>query len=129
MVFDNLTEDNFLLYAAKNYQSVYYLQHEFEEDLNRIKYLKRIFKKYKTDNDLKLQLTLNHIILLNNSFSAEPTVRILFFKIEEIYYPILKTFFVYLNIMPDVVKGINGKNIISSDIVLDMQIVQLLREI
>lgn len=128
-MFDNLTEDNFVMYAMKCYTSPHCIISEFEGDIKRTKYLKRLFRRYKISKSLKERLILNHIILLNNVFGPEATIRILFFKIDERDYDILKTFLLYLNLMPDVVKGINGKNIVSSDIVVDMNIAQILRNL
>jgi len=124
-----LTEDNYLLYAMKAYMSPHYIMSEFEGDLKRTKYLKRLFRRYKITNYLKERLILNHLILLYNVFGAEPTTRILFFRIDECDYDVLKTFLIYLNYMPDVVKGINGKDIISSDILIDMNVADILRKI
>jgi hypothetical protein len=128
-MFDDLTEDNYLLYAMKAYMSPHYIMSEFEGDLKRTKYLKRLFRRYKITNYLKERLILNHLILLYNVFGAEPTTRILFFRIDECDYDVLKTFLIYLNYMPDVVKGINGKDIISSDILIDMNVADILRKI
>jgi hypothetical protein len=66
---------------------------------------------------------------LNNVFGPEATARILFYKIDESDYDVLKTFLIYLNFMPDRVSGINGKDIISSDILMDMEIADILRQI
>jgi hypothetical protein len=102
---------------------------EFEGDIKRTKYLKRLFRRYKITKSLKERLILNHIILLNNVFGTEATARILFYKTDERDYDILKTFLSYLNIMPDVVYGINGKNIYTSDIPLETDVVEILRKI
>lgn len=126
---DNLTEENFIMYAMKCYASPHCIMSEFESDIKRIKYLKRLFRRYKITKALKERLILNHIILLNNVFGPLPTVRILFFKIEERDYDVLKTFLLYLNIMPEIVKGIDGKNIMSSDIPMDDNAVQILRNL
>jgi hypothetical protein len=67
--------------------------------------------------------------LLYNVFGAEPATRILFFRIDEEDYDILKTFLIYLNYMPDKIQGINGKDIISTDILLDMNVAEALRKI
>ena len=120
MMFDDLTEDNFIMYAMKAYSSPDCIMSEFDSDLKRTKYLKRLFRRYKITKGLKERLILNHIILLYNVFNAEAATRILFFRIDEKDYDILKTFLIYLNYMPDKVKGINGKDIISSDILIDM---------
>jgi hypothetical protein len=129
MMFDDLTEDNFIMYAMKAYSSPHCIMSEFESDLKRTKYLKRLFRRYKITKGLKERLILNHIILLYNVFSAEAATRILFFRIDEKDYDILKTFLIYLNYMPDKVKGINGKDIISSDILIDMNVADILRKI
>jgi len=128
-MFDDLNEDNFLMYAMKAYTSPHYVMSEFESDLKRTKYLKRLFRRYKITKSLKERLVLNHLILLYNVFGAEPATRILFFRIDESDYDVLKTFLIYLNYMPDIVKGINGKNIISSDILMDMNVAEILRKI
>jgi hypothetical protein len=73
---------------------------EFYDDLNRIKYLKRLFKKYLVSGSLKERLILNHIIIFYNVFSMESATRLLFFKIEEEFHSILKTFLVYLKYLP-----------------------------
>ncbi len=128
-MFDDLTEDNFMMYAIKAYNSPHYIMSEFESDLKRIKYLKRLFRRYKVTKLLKERLILNHLILLYNVFGAEAATRILFLKIEEKDYDVLKTFLIYLNYMPDKIKGVNGKDIISSDILVDMDIANILRQI
>ena len=102
---------------------------EFEGDIKRTKYLKRLFRRYKITKSLKERLILNHIILLNNVFGVEATSRILFYKIDERDYDILKTFLLYLNIMPESIKGINGKNIHSDEISMDMNVANLLRNL
>lgn len=74
---------------------------EFHEDLNRIKYLKRLFRKYKTTGVLRERLILNHIIIFYNIFGIEAATRLLFTRIEEDLHPYLKTFIVYLNNLPE----------------------------
>ena len=128
-MFDNLNEDNFMIYAMKAYNSPHCIMSEFEGDIKRTKYLKRLFRRYKVTKSLKERLILNHIILLNNVFGTEATARILFYKIDERDYDILKTFLDYLDIMPDFVYGINGKTILSSEIPLDINVAEILRNI
>ena len=125
-MFDNLNEDNFMMYAVKHYSSPHCIMSEFEGDIKRTKYLKRLFRRYKVTKSLKERLILNHIILLNNVFGTEATSRILFYKIDERDYDILKTFLMYLNLMPDAIYGINGKNIYSRDIPLNQHIAEIL---
>ena len=126
---DDLNDDTFLLYAIKSYSSPKCIMSVFEDDLKRIKYIERLFSKYKNRNILKERLLLNHIILLYNVFGPEAVCRILFFKINEEFYRYLKTFLVYLEICPNIVFGIDGKNIIVSDISIDMKIANTLRNL
>jgi hypothetical protein len=126
---DNLNNDNFMFYAMKAYESPKCIMSEFEEDLKRIKYVKRLIKRYKATGDLKERLILNHIIILSNVFGITPTVRMLFFKLDKEEYEILKTFLLFLNFMPQMIKGLNGIDIKSSDISVDLFIGKRLRSI
>jgi hypothetical protein len=128
-MFDDLNEENFTMYAVKAYEKPNCVMSEFEGDLKRTKYLKRLFRRYKVTKTLKERLILNHIILLYNVFGAEATTRILFYRIDEKDYDVLKTFLMYLNLLPSVVRGIRGKNIITTDISIDLQIAETLRNI
>ena len=128
-MFDDLNDGNFMLYAMKCYEAPNCVLSEFEGDIKRTKYLKRLFRRYKVTKSLKERLILNHIILLNNVFGPEATARILFYRIDERDYDILKTFLLYLNIMPDDVIGIKGKSIYSTDIPVDLHIAEILRKI
>jgi hypothetical protein len=128
-MFDDLNDDNFMMYAMKCYTTPNCLMSEFEGDIKRTKYLKRLFRRYKVSKSLKERLILNHIILLNNVFGPEPTARILFYRIDERDYDILKTFLCYLNIMPEVVRGIKGKNIYSTEIPVEINIAEILLKI
>jgi hypothetical protein len=128
-MFDNINNDNFLLYAAKHYISPHYIEQEFFSDLKRIKYLKRLIQKYGYSGELRERLILNHIILIYNVFETEPCTRMLFLKIKRVDHPCLKTFLVYLNFMPEVVRSINGKDINSSDIPIDLNVAKVLRKI
>jgi hypothetical protein len=128
-MFDDLNDENFMMYAMKSYTSPHCVMSEFEGDIKRTKYLKRLFRRYKVTKTLKERLILNHIILLNNVFGPEVTSRILFYRIDERDYDILKTFLIYLNLLPEVIRGINGKNIKTSDIPVDMNIAEILRKI
>jgi hypothetical protein len=126
---DDLNDDNFTIYAMKCYSSPNCIMSEFESDIKRTKYLKRLFRRYKVTKSLKERLILNHLILLNNVFGPEPTAKILFYRIDERDYDILKTFLVYLNIMPDIVSGIRGKTIRSEDILVEPNILEILLRI
>lgn len=128
-MFDNLNDDNFIMYAMKCYTSPHCIMSEFESDIKRTKYLKRLFRRYKSSKVIKERLVLNHIILLNNVFGPEATSRILFYKIDERDYDVLKTFLSYLDIAPDMVYGVNGKNIDVASIPLDINVVEVLLKI
>ena len=128
-MFENLNDDNFMMYAVKCYNSPHCIMSEFESDIKRTKYLKRLFRRYKATKVIKERLILNHIILLNNVFGLEATARILFFRIDEKDYDALKTFLVYLNLLPSEVKGIRGKTIVTDVIPVDMRIAEILRKI
>jgi hypothetical protein len=107
-----LSEDNFLLYAVKMYENPSCKgMSEFYEDLNRIKYIKRLFNKYETKKILKDRLLLNHILILNNVFGVEGCARILFFKIEPKYHSYLKTFLIFLQILPKKIPEIKIEDI------------------
>jgi hypothetical protein len=125
----DLNDDNFLLYAARNYISPHYISEEFYSDLKRIKYIRRLIQKYNNKGDLKERLILNHLILVYNVFDTEACTRMLFLKIGEINFSAIKTFLIYLNYMPDIVKNINGNDIISSDILIDINIANKLRKL
>jgi len=128
-MFENLTNDNFLIYAMKCYETPHCILSEFESDLKRIKYIRRLFRRYKNTNELKERLILNHIILLNNVFGSIVTSRILFFKVDECDYDLLKTFLLYLNILPEVIQGINGSDIVTKYIPIENHVAEILLNI
>ena len=101
MIFTELTEDNFLLFAIKNYENPQAVtKDDFDKDLNHFKYIKRLLKRYKNTGELKTHLLLNHFIILYNIF-GDATTPMLFFKIEEDLWSIMKTFVVFLNRLPE----------------------------
>lgn len=129
-MFENLTEDNFILYAMKYYDNSQCLSEvEFHNDLKIIKYIKRLLNRYQRTGIIKERLMLNHLIMLSNVFPIPVLVRILFLKIPEEYWKELKTFLIYLNYMPEIVESVNEKKIISSDILVNLQIAEELRKI
>ena len=101
-MFENLTKYNITMYAIKHYHNPSCEgMSEFKDDMKRFKYIKRLFRKYKDTGILKERLLLNHIIVLNNLFGAEASSTLLFFKTEQEYWPVLKSFLEFLNIMPE----------------------------
>lgn len=129
MSFDDLTNENIMLYAAKAYDKPNCILSEFKDDMKRFNYLKRLFRRYRKFGDLKEQLILNHIVVIYNVFGPEVSTRLLFFKMAKEDYAILKTYLLFLSYMPERIKGIKGQDIISSDIPVDMKIAEVLRNI
>ena len=127
MPFDDLNEKNILLYAAKCYDRPNCIDSEFDDDYKRIRYIKRLLHRYRLTGELKERLLLNHLVVVQNVFGIIPSTRMLFFRIDEKDWSSLKTFLIYTSAMPVIVRGIRGKNIISSDIPLDQYIVSILR--
>ena len=103
-----LTEQNFFMMAIKTYENpACESMEEFQEDLNRIKYIKRLFSKYEKSGELRERLILNHIIVLNNLFGTEFCTRMLFFNIDSSHHSYLKTFLYYLNYLPNSIPELN----------------------
>ena len=101
MIFNELNEDNFLLFAIKNYENPQAVTKEdFDKDLNHFKYIKRLLKRYKNTGQLKTHLLLNHFIILYNIF-GEATTPMLFFKIEEDLWSSMKSFILFLGRFPE----------------------------
>ena len=126
---DSITHSNFVLLAAKWYDKTNCVLSEFEHDLKRIKYLKRLFRKYKKTGDIKERLALNHIIILGNVFGIDGAVRMLFLKVDECDWDVLKTFLLCIEQVPPIVYGVNGNNIKTTSIPVDMSIANKLRRI
>jgi hypothetical protein len=129
MLFDNLTNDNVLMYAIKAYDKPNCIMSEFQEDMKRFNYLKRLFQRYRKYDELREQLVLNHLIVLYNVFGPEVATRLLFYKMSKEDYSALKTYLLFLSCMPEKVQGIKGNDIHSSDISVDMNIADTLRKI
>lgn len=127
MSFDDLTNDNILLYCMKAYDKPNCIMSEFKEDMKRFNYLKRLFKRYRKINELREQLVLNHLVVIYNVFGPEVATRLLFFKMSKDDYSALKTYLLFLSCMPEKIKGIKGHDIISSEIPVDMTIANVLR--
>ena len=122
-----LNEDNFNLFAAKHYDfRNSSSEDEFNDDLKRFQYLKRLFKRYEEDEELKIRLILNHLIVIFNCFGANGTP-MLFLKLPE-YHHYLKPFIMLLGYMPERIEY-NDMEIRNSDVPLDSRIVKELREI
>ena len=130
MKFDDLNDDTFLMFAMREYNNMQCTDiEEFYDDLKKIKYIKRLFNAYKNNGLLKERLILNHLIIFYNVFTVHAGTRILFYKIEKDFWPILKTFLIFLDRMPETIDSIRGEIIRASDIQLDNGIVTRLRKI
>ena len=101
MKFDELNESNYMLFAIKFYDNPQAVtKDDFESDLKRIRYIKRLLKRYKNTGELKIHLILNHITILFNVFN-EAAVPLLFYNLEEYLWPCIKSFLVFLNRIPE----------------------------
>ena len=100
--FKILTPETIDIFAKRHYDNPSDVNNEeFEDDMKRFKYLKRLFRKYDTSKELKMRLIINHIIILVNVFGVDAATTLLFFKIEREHWPLLKTFLVFLLFMPE----------------------------
>lgn len=120
-IFDTITHSNFELFAAQHYNNPECTSvEEFKEDLSRFKYLKRLLKRYEQAGDLQERLILNHLIVLYNVFGIEAADRMLWYKVDENHWPIIKTFLVFLHYLEESHKV---------EIPLDNNVIQRLREL
>jgi len=123
---DKLSDSNFLLYAMHHYDNPQcHSLEEFEEDLKKFLYLKKLLSRYKKDGELRERLILNHIIVLYNVFGDAAT-NMLFYKVDEDCWDTLVTFLVYLERMPE---QVTQHSIKLSDIALDETVISVLRKI
>lgn len=123
---EKLTENNFLVYAMHHYDNPQcHSLDEFEEDLKKILYLKKLLSRYKNNGELRERLILNHIIVLYNIF-GEAATNMLFYKIEKSNWDVLITFLVYLERMPE---AIPQYGIQLSQVQLDERVIATLRNI
>ena len=129
-LFDDLNEKNYLHFAMKYYDNRQCTSiEEFNEDLNKIKYVKRLFNRFLETGELRTNLILNHLIVIYNVFENEAATRMLFFRVEKKFYSILKPFLIFLGRLPEKVKGIDGENIQTNHIPLNETTIKELRKI
>lgn len=130
MDFSVLNSQNYMMYAMRNYDNPQCIGvDEFMEDLHRIKYVKRLFRRYLDKGELKERLILNHLITFYNVFGIEAATRLMFYRMNRDCYSILKTFLVFLNVFPE---GEGEDNIKEADLIsipLDDEIITILRNI
>jgi hypothetical protein len=127
MLKEKLTNENFLLYCAKYYDNSFmHSTEEFLEDLDRIKYIKKLITRYVETGELKDRLLLNHIITLHNVFGGH-LARILYLKLKQ-YFIYIKPFLVLINALPDKIQNVNDEKIIYTDMLaMDPGIIKSLR--
>jgi len=99
--FKILTHETIDIFALRHYDNRGASKEEFEDDMKRFKYLKRLFRKYDTSKEFKSRLIINHIIVLANVFGIEAATTLLFFKVDKQHWSILKTVLIFLNYMPE----------------------------
>jgi hypothetical protein len=126
----DLNDDNFMLYAAKKYDQPHIATAEFLEELQRLKYVKRLLRKYRATGDLRERLLLNHVIVLGNIFGPDGACNMLLFKVDDEDRPALKTVLLYLNFWPKQLPyTFNGESIHHDGIPIDMNLANKLRAI
>lgn len=119
--FDKLTRRNFKLFAAKHYDNPECLDiEEFNQDLSRFKYLKRLLRRYELTGDLQERLILNHVIILYNVFGIKACNKMMWYKINEEHWHYIKPFLIFLNYLPE-----NEK----VEVAMDPYIVEVLRKL
>jgi len=130
-MFDDLTEGNFQMFAMKAYMNPHCTDMlEFHDDLKRIRYIKRLFRTYKNSGELKERLIINHLVVLYNTFEPRSMTRMLVLKLED-HLDCLKPFLMLLSYWEDPTKlgKVNGKTFKDSEIPLDVDIVNVIRQI
>lgn len=121
MIFDELTEENLFLYAAKHYYNPKFSDiEEFYEDLKRFKYIKRLVNRYLDHDELGERLILNHLIVIFNSFGIEASLNMLELKLDDKHWPVIKPFLIFL-------KYIENNQYLG--IAMDQEVVERLRKI
>jgi len=121
MIFDELTEENLFLYAAKHYYNPKFSDiEEFYEDLKRFKYIKRLVNRYLEHDELGERLILNHLIVIFNSFGVEASLNMLELKLDDNHWPVIKPFLIFL-------KYIENNQYLG--IAMDPEVVERLRKI
>ena len=129
-LFDDLNEKNYVHFEMKyNDNRQCTSVEEFNDDLNKIKYVKRLFNRFLETGELRTNLILNHLIVIYNVFENEAATRMLFFRVEKKFYSILKPFLIFLNRLPAKVKGIGGEDIQTNHIPLNETTIKELRKI
>jgi hypothetical protein len=127
---EKLTNDNYILFCASHYDNAQYASTEdFIEDLNRLKYIKKLITRYTENDELKERLILNHIIVLNNCFGPEALCKILYLKLK-LQMKYIKPFLILLNILPETLYNVDNETFIDTNMIeIDDKIVAKLRNL
>jgi hypothetical protein len=129
MNIEKITDENFFVFCARHYDKQCHSTEEFIEDLQRIKYIKKLVTRYEETGELKERLILNHLIILSNVFGPEIACKIIFLRMKE-QLKYLKPFLILLNILPNKLYNVGDEKIINTDVIpMDNKIVELLRKI
>lgn len=125
-----LTENNFLIFAAKHYNNPSCKDtEEFIEDINRFKYIKKLITRYISKNELKDRLLLNHLIILHNVFPPVILCRLLYLKLKD-YFPYIKPFLIGLSVYQNKIYNVENRGVIDLDhIVMNNEMIKIARGI
>lgn len=123
----DLNIDTVELCAIKAYDSPHFILSEFKDDYKHFNYLRRLLRRYAKEKVLREQLILNHLVSIYNVFFVKEATRLLFYHVNKSDYPVLKTFLLFMGLMPDKIEGIRGDDIYSYDIKIDPLIVRILK--
>lgn len=129
-MYDKLTDSNFIMFAMKHYDNVQCCSiDEFNEDISRFKYIKKLITRYINTGELQDRLILNHLIVLNNVFGATPLTRMLFLKLDK-HLMYIKPFLIHMSILPDKVYAVGKHKVIETDLIpMDKTIIDALRRV
>jgi len=127
---NTLTDKNFLLFCAHHYDNAEYASTEdFVEDLNRIKYIKKLLTRYQEKGELKERLILNHIIILNNCFGPEALCKILYLKLKD-QMRYIKPFLIMINALSDTIYNVGDEKVVDTNLIdMDEKIIKRLRKL
>jgi hypothetical protein len=101
-IFNVLTEENLVLFAAKHYYNPRCTHvDDFYDDLKRFKYIKRLINRYQETGKISERLVLNHVIVAFNVFGIKPGLKILELKLSGEQWPMIKPFLQFLNYLED----------------------------
>jgi hypothetical protein len=123
----DMNDENYVVMAAKAYEKPSALTSEFEEDLNRVLYIKRLLSKYHGTGVLKERLLLNHLVIFVNVFGVDMANRLLWLKLETRDWRVIKPFLLYLNMLPERIQKVRGMTVITADIAMDQKVIDILR--